>query len=239
MNYDFQAWLKTPVSDDPETILAGKLEYLRLYLTDAMRTIREKAGLTQAQLAEKLGVQQAAVSKLESALKDRKLDSVLHYLQVLDADLLMAVKQGNDLYQVSDNERLVLVDLPEDVVDLASAAGMSLREYLLAAVRSFSEKKVSAIEIFLSSEDSVAVRVRERLEKPLSEIAAELEKAMMFEEGDRRLFAVKNILVGSSGNGGSRKRDAADEDDDEIEMLELAEDLLDKLGEILESSGGK
>jgi hypothetical protein len=116
---------------------------------------------------------------------------------------------------------------------------MSLREYLLAAVRSFSEKKVSAIEIFLSSEDSVAVRVRERLEKPLSEIAAELEKAMMFEEGDRRLFAVKNILVGSSGNGGSRKRDAADEDDDEIEMLELAEDLLDKLGEILESSGGK
>jgi transcriptional regulator with XRE-family HTH domain len=238
MNYDFQAWLKTPVSDDPETILAGKLEYLRLYLTDAMRTIREKAGLTQAQLAEKLGVQQAAVSKLESALKDRKLDSVLHYLQVLDADLLMAVKQGNDLYQVSDNERLVLVDLPEDVVDLASAAGMSLREYLLAAVRSFSEKKVSAIEIFLSSEDSVAVRVRERLEKPLFEIVKELEKAMMFEEGDRQLFAVKELL-GGRVSVGSKTRGDSDENEEEIEVLELAEDLLDKLGEILESSGGK
>jgi transcriptional regulator with XRE-family HTH domain len=238
MNYDFQAWLKTPVSDDPETILAGKLEYLRLYLTDAMRTIREKAGLTQAQLAEKLGVQQAAVSKLESALKDRKLDSVLHYLQVLDADLLMAVKQGNDLYQVSDNERLVLVDLPEDVVDLASAAGMSLREYLLAAVRSFSEKKVSAIEIFLSSEDSVAVRVRERLEKPLFEIVKELEKAMMFEEGDRRLFAIKDLL-GGSVSVGSKNRGNNDENEEEIEVLELAEDLLDKLVEIVDGSGGK
>jgi len=235
MNYDFQAWLKTPISDDPETILAGKLEYLRLYLTDAMRTIREKAGLTQAKLAEKLGVQQAAVSKLESALKDRKLDSVLHYLQVLDADLLMAVKQGNELYQVSDNEGLVLVDLPEDVVDLASAAGMSLREYLLAAVRSFSEKKVSAIEMFLNSDDSVAVRVRERLKKPLSEIAAELEKVMMFEEGDRRLFAVKESL-GGNVSVGSKTRGDSDENEEEIEVLELAEDLLDKLGEILEFS---
>ena len=57
MEYNFQEWLKTEVSDDPEVILAGKLEYLRLYLTDAMRSLREKAGLTQAQLAEKLGVQ--------------------------------------------------------------------------------------------------------------------------------------------------------------------------------------
>lgn len=232
MNYDFQAWLKTPVGDDPETILAGKLEYLRFYLTDAMRTIREKAGLTQVQLAAKLGVQQAAVSKLESALKDRKLDSVLHYLQVLDADLLMAVKQGNDLYQVSDNGGLVLVDLPEDVVDLAGAAGMSLREYLLAAVRSFSEKKVSAIEIFLSSDDPVAVRVRERLKKPLSEIVAELEKAMMFEEGDRQLFTVTKLL------GGRVSYESKTWEEEEIEVLELAEDLLDKLGEILDGSGG-
>ena len=41
--YDFQDWLTRKVSDDPEVILAGKLEYLRLYLTDAMRDLREKA----------------------------------------------------------------------------------------------------------------------------------------------------------------------------------------------------
>jgi hypothetical protein len=40
--YNFQDWLKTKVSDDSEVILAGKLEYLRLYLTDAMRELRTK-----------------------------------------------------------------------------------------------------------------------------------------------------------------------------------------------------
>ena len=113
--YNFQNWLQTKVSDDPEVFLAGKLEYLRLYLTDAMRELRTKAGLTQAQLAEKLGVQQAAVSKLESALKDHELESVVNYLHKLDADLLVAVKQGDEFYQVSDNSGIVLVDLPAGV----------------------------------------------------------------------------------------------------------------------------
>lgn len=236
MNRDFQAWLKTPVGDDPETILAGKLEYLRLYLTDAMRRCREKAGLTQAQLAEKLGVQQAAVSKLESALKDRKLDSVLHYLQVLDADLLIAVKQGEELYQVSDNDGFVLVDFPEEVTGLASAAGMGLREYFLAAIRSFSENKESAIQLYLSSDDEVAVRVRERLtEKSLAEVAAELKKLIVSEKGDARLFAIKELLVGAVNVGGTT-RGEADGDEEEIEVLELAEDLLEKLVEFLEKS---
>jgi len=55
VKYKFPDWLKRQISDNPEVILAGKLEYLRLYLTDAMRELRTKAGLTQAELAEKLG----------------------------------------------------------------------------------------------------------------------------------------------------------------------------------------
>ncbi|WP_158516754.1 hypothetical protein [Scytonema hofmannii] len=31
--YNFQAWLQQKISDEPEVVLAGKLEYLRLYLT--------------------------------------------------------------------------------------------------------------------------------------------------------------------------------------------------------------
>lgn len=72
--YNFQNWLAREVSDDPEVTLAGKLEQLRLYLTDAMCMVREKAGLTQVQLAQKLGVQQGAISKLESALKDHEIE---------------------------------------------------------------------------------------------------------------------------------------------------------------------
>ncbi|HEY9872990.1 MAG TPA: helix-turn-helix transcriptional regulator [Candidatus Obscuribacterales bacterium] len=233
--YNFQDWLTRKVSDEPEVILAGKLEYLRLYLTDAMRELRTKAGLTQAQLAEKLGVQQPAVSKLESALKDRELESVLEYLHTLGADLLMAVKQGEELYQVSDNDGMVLVDVPAEVIGLASAQGMSLREYVQAAIGHFSQKAVSVMEsvsAFLQSDDLVAVQVRERLGgRSIDEIAAELERCLSFPDEDDRLFAVKNVLAGSVTGGGST-RDASDNNDDEIELLDLAESLLEKLAEI-------
>lgn len=137
--YNFQEELNLKASDDPEDILAGKLEYLRIYLSNAMRELRIKAGLTQVQLAKKLGVKQAAVSKLESALKDHELESVLHYLDALGADLLVAVKQGETLYQVSDNEDVVLLDLPVEVLQLAEAKGVSLREYVQAAIQHFQQ----------------------------------------------------------------------------------------------------
>lgn len=134
---NFQNWLKTKVSDDSEVILAGKLEYLRLYLTDTMRELRSLAGMTQAQLAKKLGVQQAAVSKVESAAKDHELESVIKYFHALNADLLLAVKQGENLYQVSDREDGLLVDVPTEIEEMASQAGMSPREYVRAAIAAY------------------------------------------------------------------------------------------------------
>src|SRR5919199_6423927 len=231
--YNFQDWLKTKVSDDSEVILAGKLEYLRLYLTDAMRELRTKAGLTQTQLAEKLGVQQAAVSKLESALKNHEFESVLHYLHTLGGDLLVAVKQGEELYQVSDSEGMLLVDVPAQVQELAKAEGMSLREYVQAAIQQFSQKAGSVIELvtaFLESDDPVAVRVRERLGgRSLSAVAAELEKCLSIPEEDDRIFAIKNLLAGGISSGGTTR--GTSEENDEIELLDLAESLLEKLAQ--------
>ncbi|NER01867.1 MAG: helix-turn-helix transcriptional regulator [Okeania sp. SIO3C4] len=234
MKYNFQEWLKTEISDDPEVILAGKLEYLRLYLTDAMRSLREKAGLTQGQLAEKLGVQQAAVSKLESSLKDHKLESVLDYLHKLNADLLVAVRQEDELIQVSDNDGMILIDLPEEIEDLAEVEKMSLREYILAAIQNFSQKKVSVRE-FIESDDKVAVKVRMKLaNKSLSEIASELEKMWQISDEDDRRFAVKKLLAGGVSVG-SNNRDISDQnEEDRIELLELAEELLEKLDNIFE-----
>lgn len=102
------------------------------------------------------------------------------------------------------------------------------------------EKFEKATFVFLNSDDPVAVKVRKRLkEKSLVEIAAELEKCLMLpEENDRRLFAVKELLVGSASLG-SKTRGNNDENDDEIEMLELAEDLLEKLVEFLEKSSDR
>lgn len=233
--YNFQDWLKTKVSDDSEVILAGKLEYLRLYLTDAMRELRTKAGLTQAQLAQELGVQQAAVSKLESALKDHELESVLKYLHTLGADLLLAVKQGEELYQVSDTESGLLIDVPIEVQELASTAGMSPREYVLSAIEYFSHKATSVrkiLTVFLESEDSVAMRVRERLGgRSVPEMAAELEKCWNLPEEDRS-YAVMDIFVGGGVAVEGMNRDSSN-DNDGIELVELVDDLMEKLAEIL------
>ncbi|MBN3926830.1 helix-turn-helix domain-containing protein [Nostoc sp. NMS4] len=227
---NFQAWLQQKVSDEPEVILAGKLEYLRLYLTDAMREIRNKAGLTQAELAQKLGVKQAAVSKLESALKEHELESVLHYLHTLGADLLVAVKQGDDLYQASDNEGVLLVDVPDVVFQKALAANMSVREYVRVAVEKFSGE--DDVVKFLESNDPTAVKVKKRLgTRTIQEIAVELEKCLSLFEEEDRIFAVKNVLSANVACGESNRGNSSDEID-ENELLDLAEKLLDKLAEI-------
>ena len=256
--YNYQDWLKAQISDDPEVILAGKLEYLRLYLTDAMRQVRKNAGLTQAQLAEKLGVQQAAVSKLESALKDREFESVLHYLYALDADLLVAVKQGEELYQASDNEGVLLVDVPAEVKDLASKEKMSLREYVRAAIAAFSPKFTEVIKsgiAFLESDDPVAVQVREVLgnrssrplqktnsltgetpipqeilQKSIEEVVVELERLYQNCPKDEWRYAGGEVLAGSVATGGFSREES--DEDAEIELQDLAESLLEKLAEI-------
>ncbi|HIK07798.1 MAG TPA: helix-turn-helix domain-containing protein [Trichormus sp. M33_DOE_039] len=231
---NFQAWLQQQISDDSEVILAGKLEYLRLYITDAMREIRNKAGFTQAQLAEKLGVQQAAVSKLESPLKEHELESVLHYLHTLGADLLVAVKQGDDLYQASDNEGLLLVDVPDVVAQKASAANMTVREYVRAAIAKFSSEDNAmrtALVKLLESDDLVAVKVRERLStKAIPEIATELEKCLRLEDEEDRIFAVKNVLASNLAVAETNR--GTSNEIDEIELLDLAEELLEKFARI-------
>jgi hypothetical protein len=180
-------------------------------------------------------VQQAAVSKLESALKDHELESVLKYLHTLGADLLLAVKQGEELYQVSDTESGLLVDVPSYVQELASTAGMSTREYVQAAIGHFSHKATSRRETltaFLESEDSVARRVRERLGgRSLSEIAAELKKCWNLPE-ENRSYAVMDIFVGGGVAVEGMNRDSSN-DNDGIELVELVDDLMEKLAEIL------
>ncbi|PLZ91227.1 hypothetical protein CEN45_16315 [Fischerella thermalis CCMEE 5198] len=89
---------------------------------------------------------------------------------------------------------------------------------------------LESVVSFLESDDLVAVRVRKQLkDKSLPEIATELEKCLSFGEEEERIFALKNVLVGSVTSG-SIYRDVSD--DDEIDLLDLAEELLEKLTHI-------
>ncbi|MCM0590999.1 MAG: hypothetical protein ACSI46_22035 [Gloeotrichia echinulata DVL01] len=86
---------------------------------------------------------------------------------------------------------------------------------------------------FLQSDDWVAVRVRKQLiDKPISEIAAKLEKYMSFPQAEDRIFAVKNLLTARLISGGSYQDDN-DQRNQEMEIQDLATELLQKLGEML------
>lgn len=114
--------------------LEGKLTHLRLELALVMQELRNSAGVTQTELASRLDVNQPAVAKLERA-GDHKIERILRYLSEFDADLLVAVKQGDDVVQVSDDEEHLLVAVPREVDTWAAEQGKDLDEFVMDALR--------------------------------------------------------------------------------------------------------
>ena len=116
-----------PISHDPEVIIEGKLEHLRLRLALHMRSLRERAGLTQTEVAQRLGVKQAAVSKLENSTLSHDIESVMRYLHALEAELLVAIKDGEQTHQISDNEADIVVRVPVEVARTVKRRGKTAR----------------------------------------------------------------------------------------------------------------
>jgi hypothetical protein len=163
------------------------------------------------------------------------LSSVTSPWEPLPPDLLVAVKHEDDLYQASDNEGVLLVDVPDVVAQKALAANMSVREYVRVVIKKFSsqsdERRMALIKL-LESDDLVVVKVRERLaERTTEEIAVELEKCMCLPEEEDRVFAVKNMLAANVKVAERNRGDSSDEVD-KIDLLDLAEELLEKLADI-------
>ncbi len=93
--------LERLVGDDPEVALLLAQERLRVRVTDGMQQARQLRGLTQVELAERMGISQGRVSRLESVHYDRRLDSLVAHLHAVGAELLMAFKVGDQLIQVA------------------------------------------------------------------------------------------------------------------------------------------
>ena len=92
---------------------------------------------------------------------------------------------------------------------------------------------IEKLTTFLESDDVVAVEVRKRLQdKSMDEIIGGLEYCLSQLTEKDRIFAAKDFLVGDVVISGS-SRAAGNSDIDEVELLELAEDLMEKLREIL------
>ncbi len=111
------------IGDDPEIQLLLAQERLRVQLTDGMRQVRQLAGLTQADLAARMGISQGRVSRLESVDSDRRLDSVVAHLHAVGAELLVALEFEDTIIQVARPDGYHVALEPEPLlVDFEAAA---------------------------------------------------------------------------------------------------------------------
>lgn len=67
-----------------------------------LRELREQAGLTQAQLAERIGVGQRQVSKIEQGdLDSAKVGTIRSYLEAVGGELALEYVMGDQRMQVA------------------------------------------------------------------------------------------------------------------------------------------
>jgi len=67
-----------------------------------LRELREQAGLTQAELAERIGVGQRQVSKIEHGdLDNAKIGTIRRYLEAVGGDLSIEYVMGDRRIQVA------------------------------------------------------------------------------------------------------------------------------------------
>lgn len=67
-----------------------------------LRELREKAGLTQSELAERIGVGQRQVSKIEHGYLDNaKIGTIRSYLEAVGGELSLEYMMGDQRMQVA------------------------------------------------------------------------------------------------------------------------------------------
>lgn len=67
-----------------------------------LRELREQAGLTQAQVAQRIGVGQRQVSKIEHGdLDSAKIGTIRSYLEAVGGELAIEYVMGDDRVQVA------------------------------------------------------------------------------------------------------------------------------------------
>lgn len=68
----------------------------------ALRRRRKLMGLSQAQVADQMGVRQATVSLLESAEADSKVSTLLDLLAALNLDLVVRPREDDERPSIED-----------------------------------------------------------------------------------------------------------------------------------------
>jgi transcriptional regulator with XRE-family HTH domain len=122
-------WLNSLTPDTPEMRAIGREESALIELARTLRLAREAAGLTQTQLAKRIGVSQPQISKWEDTVANHTIQSILKYLGGLGeeagqegaAELVLAVRTTSGKY-------LPVTTLAERAVILEENANRTVAE---------------------------------------------------------------------------------------------------------------
>lgn len=87
---------------DQARVEAHKERMLAEVRAHRLRELRQQAGLTQAQLAERIGVGQRQVSKIENGdLDSTKIGTIRSYLEAVGGELAIEYVMGDERIQVA------------------------------------------------------------------------------------------------------------------------------------------
>lgn len=84
--------VKQTVENDPKLKAMNLFEHQRYQLSSTLREIRENQGYSQKDIANKTGLTQQMISKIETYNGNPSLDSFLLYCKAIDIDILSLIK---------------------------------------------------------------------------------------------------------------------------------------------------
>jgi DNA-binding XRE family transcriptional regulator len=92
---DVKRYIQERSRRDPDFAEGFDLGYTDFKIGVLLRQVREAAGLTQEQLARKLGTQKSAISRMENHAEDVRLSTLRAYAQAVGADLHVTLIHGS------------------------------------------------------------------------------------------------------------------------------------------------
>ena len=84
---DLQRYIKQRSQRDPEFAEGFESGYADFKIGVMLRQAREKAGLTQEQVANRLGTKKSAISRIENHAEDVRLSTLRAYARAVGAEL--------------------------------------------------------------------------------------------------------------------------------------------------------
>ena len=84
---DLNRYVERRSQNDPDFADSFEAGYADFKIGVLLRQAREDAGLTQEQVANQLGTQKSAISRIENHAEDIRLSTLREYARVVGADL--------------------------------------------------------------------------------------------------------------------------------------------------------